>query len=357
MQQVKPLSKLPGQFNQNVAQPTPWEEAIQKLTKATQAALEHQNHTIAEFKNEVRASQNLQAQSISNLENMMGQLASSVQQLATNIEKGKFPSQPFPNPKGVHNTGTDSSYQQEKAKSIITLRRGKLVDNQVEVSKRNTSQPVPPGNAPTDDSVQEAPKNNNVPSYIPKAPFPQRLTKVKQSSSINDIMEIFKQDDEDVAEVDMIETLVDDSFVATNCDNALNMCLTHFGSYFEVDSAIDEVNVLLESAPVMDTIKWKRKIEPLPTTEEKNIPSVQPPPKIELKELQDTLKYAFLGETDTLPVDEEFEIFVVEFKQNAALKSYFHEEYKFKFLRINDKWCKITRCKQSRSSNALFKVP
>ncbi|KAL2505712.1 reverse transcriptase [Abeliophyllum distichum] len=50
-----------GQFNQNIAQSKPWEEAIQKLTKVTQAALEHQNHTITEFKNEVRASQNLQA--------------------------------------------------------------------------------------------------------------------------------------------------------------------------------------------------------------------------------------------------------------------------------------------------------
>ncbi|KAL2455769.1 reverse transcriptase [Abeliophyllum distichum] len=165
------------------------------------------------------------------------------------------------------------------------------------------------------------------------------------------------QDNEDVADVDMIETLDDDSFVSTNCDNALNMCLTRFGSYFDVDSAIDKVNVLLESAPVMDTIKWKQKIYRLPTSEEKNIPLVQPPPKIELKELHDTLQYAFLGETNTLPVDEKVEIFVVEFEQDAALKSYFHEEHKFKFLRINDKWCKITRCKQNRSSNALFKVP
>ncbi|KAL2454712.1 RT RNaseH 2 domain-containing protein [Abeliophyllum distichum] len=368
-----------NQFNPNFAQPKPWEEAIQKLTKATQAALEHQNHTITEFKNEVRTSQNSQAQSISNMENMMGQLASSVQQLATTIEKGKFPSQPYPNPKGVHNIGTDSSNQQEEAKSIMTLRRGKQFDNKVDISKQNTSQTMSPANAPTSDSVQEAPKEDNEPSYIPKAPFPQRLTKVKQSGSLNDIMEIFKQvsiniplldaikqvpayakflkdlctkkrqlhvrkkaflteqicestpwncrdvliqvdkfyfpvdfivldtqpvrdstkhipvifgrpflatsnaiincrngvmqlsfgnmtielnvfnvnkqphDNEDIADVDVIDALYDDSFVYANCDDALNLCLTHFGSCLDDDSVINEVNALLESAPVMDT--------------------------------------------------------------------------------------------------------
>ncbi|KAL2517557.1 Uncharacterized protein Adt_13804 [Abeliophyllum distichum] len=60
------------QFNQNFSQPKQWEEAIQKLTKATQAALEHQNHTITKFKNEMHTSQNSHAQSISNMENMMG---------------------------------------------------------------------------------------------------------------------------------------------------------------------------------------------------------------------------------------------------------------------------------------------
>ncbi|KAL2487263.1 Protein of unknown function (DUF668) [Abeliophyllum distichum] len=109
-------------------------------------------------------------------------------------------------------------------------------------------------------------------------------------------------DNEEVAGVDMIEALVDDSFVSTNCDNALKMCLMHFGSYFDVDSSINEVNILLESVPVMDTTKWKQKIKPLPTIEKKNILSVQQPPKLELKALSDTLQYAFLGEDNTLPV-------------------------------------------------------
>ena len=50
----------------------------------------------------MRAGFDLQAQSVSNLEKMEGQLAYSVQTLAMIVEKDKFPSQPVPNPKGVY---------------------------------------------------------------------------------------------------------------------------------------------------------------------------------------------------------------------------------------------------------------
>ncbi|KAL2480629.1 hypothetical protein Adt_33595 [Abeliophyllum distichum] len=57
-----------------------------------------------------------------------------------------------------------------------------------------------------------------------------------------------------------------------------------------------------------------------------------------------------------IKVDEKVEIFVVVFEQCAELPSYSCEERKFKFLRINENWCKVNRCKQSKSSKALFKV-
>ncbi|KAL2512735.1 reverse transcriptase [Abeliophyllum distichum] len=214
----------------------------------------------------------------------------------------------------------------------MTLRRGKLFDNQVGISKRNTSQSISTGSTPTDDSVQEAPKENNAPSYIPKVPFPHRLRSgIMQLSFDNmtielNVFNVNKQphDNEDVANVDMIEAIVDDSFVSINCDVALNMCLPNFGSYFDVDSAINEVNVLLELVPVMDAITWKQKIEPLPTSENKNIPSVPTPPsKLKLKELPDTLKYVFLGKADTLPVDEKVEVFVVRVRAKCYTKIIF----------------------------------
>ena len=56
---------------------------------------------------------------------MVGQLASSVQTLAMTVEKGKFLSQPVPNPKGVHKVSTNSPQQYGEVKAVMTLRKEK----------------------------------------------------------------------------------------------------------------------------------------------------------------------------------------------------------------------------------------
>ncbi|KAH9780193.1 protease Do-like 1 [Citrus sinensis] len=95
--------------------------------------IEQQNRTIDELRNEMRASFNSQTQSVSNLEKMVGQLASLVQTLAMTIEKDKFLSQPVPNPKGVHEVSTSSPQQHREVKAVMTLRKRKKVDNKVEM--------------------------------------------------------------------------------------------------------------------------------------------------------------------------------------------------------------------------------
>ena len=59
------------------------------------------------------------------------------------IKKGKFPSQPVPNPKGVHEVSTSSSQHHEEVKVVITLRKGKEVDNKVEMLMTKTTQVLP----------------------------------------------------------------------------------------------------------------------------------------------------------------------------------------------------------------------
>ncbi|KAL2541740.1 hypothetical protein Adt_02718 [Abeliophyllum distichum] len=54
---------------------------------------------------------------------------------------------------------------------------------------------------------------------------------------------------------------------------------------------------------------------------------------------------------------DEVEIFIVEFKQGDKIKLYFYGKDKVKYWRINEKWCKVNRYKQNKSSKALFKVP
>ena len=100
----------------------------------------------------------------------------------------------------------------------------------------------------------------------------------------------------------MIEQLVHDSFTQIYCNDPLEMCLTHFGLNFDDDSAICEVNALLDSTPLMDTSKWKARVEPLHLSQSCPTPSIDSPPKLDLRPLPTTLKYAFLGHSNTLPV-------------------------------------------------------
>ena len=74
-------------------------------------------------------------------------------------------------------------------------------------------------------------------------------------------------------DVDLIEALVDDTLVSNLSDDHLQTCLTHFGLEFDIDILVDEVNTLLDSAPSMDTNKWKSRVEQLAPSEKKLINS------------------------------------------------------------------------------------
>ena len=52
----------------------------------------------------------------------------------------------------------------------------------------------------------------------------------------------------------------------------------------------------------MDTNQWKSKVEPLTMSTSVPFTSIIEPAKLELKPLPDTLKNAFLGDFETLPV-------------------------------------------------------
>ena len=73
--------------------------------------------------------------------------------------------------------------------------------------------------------------------------------------------------------VDLIEELIDNSFLSNLNDDPLQTCLTHFGFDFDIDRSVDEVNALLDSAPSMDTNKWKSRVEQLALSEKKLSPS------------------------------------------------------------------------------------
>ena len=99
---------------------------------------------------------------------MVGQLASSVQTLAMTVEKGKFPSQPVPNSKGVHEVSTNSPQQRGEVKAVMTLWKWKEVDSKVEMSVTKTNQIL---FVHAEDSSSEAKEKTNPQEYVPKALF------------------------------------------------------------------------------------------------------------------------------------------------------------------------------------------
>ncbi|KAH9752838.1 hypothetical protein KPL71_014866 [Citrus sinensis] len=297
---------------------------------------------------------------------MVGQLASSVQTLAMTVEKGKFPSQPVSNPKGVHEESTSSPQQHGEVKVVMTLRKGKEVDNKVEmpVTKENQIVPVSVEDSSPDEREKTKPRE-----YVPKAPFPQSIgnhtienTLLDLRASVNllpysvflklglgelhstpvvlqladrstkiprgivedvliqvdkfyfpvdfividtqpikdsrkhipiilgrpflatadahiqcrtenmqlsfgnmtmelNIFNITKQPhnaDDGIVDVDLIEALVDDTFLSNLSDDPLQTCLTHFGLDFDIDISVDE---LLTSSPIIQPPNWSLPFE------------------------------------------------------------------------------------------------
>ena len=121
-QAYPPIPQSTPQFVAPPRQPSSLEESLKTFMQSTSQAIQ-----------EIKSSTHLNTQAISKLENQVGQLATQVGER----EKGKFPSQPIPNPKGQYaiNGSSSSTHAHESVQSITTLRSGKQVDNQVKMPK------------------------------------------------------------------------------------------------------------------------------------------------------------------------------------------------------------------------------
>ncbi|XP_061993424.1 uncharacterized protein LOC133711297 [Rosa rugosa] len=126
--------------------------------------------------------------------------------------------------------------------------------------------------------------------------------------------------------IDALEFLVQDTFEASVGEDPLkktlelglssqkrsiagNAAIDRLSSAIKIAASSSMVfdDELLEIAAALDAppyipAKFNSKFIPLPLTDEKLAPSVIQAPKLELKPLPEHLKYAFLGENETLPV-------------------------------------------------------
>lgn len=58
----------------------------------------------------------------------------------------------------------------------------------------------------------------------------------------------------------------------------------------------------MDSTPIMNLNEWQPKLAPLSISSTASLPSIVESPKLELKSLPNTLKYAFLGPSESFPV-------------------------------------------------------
>ena len=110
-------------------------------------------------------------------------------------------------------------------------------------------------------------------------------------------------DEEDVCEVNMIDTMVQKYLDNVSYDDPLMSYLVSPSWVEEVTTFESEfLHSIIEHSEVLEVNEWAPKFETLPPIEDRVLPSEERPPKLELKPLPSHLKYAFLGVEENFPV-------------------------------------------------------
>jgi hypothetical protein len=127
-------------------------------------------------------------------------------------KKGKLPSQPVPNLKlqFTDASSSNSTHRQEHVQSIITLRSWRQVDNQVVFPEENPSVPQEQESGNNEERDTEPSKatpiiENPSRSFVPKAPYLERLQVPQKGGKFEDILEVFKHVQVNIPFLDAIQ--------------------------------------------------------------------------------------------------------------------------------------------------------
>ena len=113
-------------------------------------------------------------------------------------ERGRFPSQTLPNPKGVHEVGSSSNSGMDEVKSIITLRSGREIKQPLPMTIKKTckeKEAEPERVIISEDSMKHC--------MLP--PFPQALRSKKKASQQAGILEVLRQVKVNIPLLDIIK--------------------------------------------------------------------------------------------------------------------------------------------------------
>ena len=189
---AKPLFSSTSQPQQQPSS-SPVEQAILNLSKVVGNFVEEQKGINVQLAQRIDTVEITLNKRIDGLESNLNQKIDNLQYSITKInkllevqERGRFPSQTLPNPKGIHEVGSSNNSGMDEVKAIITLRSGKEVD-----------QPMP---KPVEESRQGEKlqyekillKEDSRKYRIPP-PFPQALRGKKKASQQAGILEVLRQ--------------------------------------------------------------------------------------------------------------------------------------------------------------------
>ena len=196
---AKPQFGSPSQSQQPPSS-SPVEQAIVNLSKVVGNFVQEQKRINVQLAQRIDTVENTLNKKIDGLESNLKQKMDNLQYSITNInkllevqERGRFPSQTLPNPKGIHEVGSGM----DEVKSIITLRSGKEVD-----------QPLP---KPVEESRQgEEMQSEHIlleedsMKYRIPPPFPQALRGKKKATQQAGILEVLRQVKVNIPLLDLI---------------------------------------------------------------------------------------------------------------------------------------------------------
>ncbi|XP_062171016.1 uncharacterized protein LOC133876786 [Alnus glutinosa] len=211
-------NQYPPKFHNqgHLAQPAPvYQPTTQVPTSSSQSILEESLKAFMQITcksfSEVKNTTMVNNQAIAKLEVQMGEMANHLGER----ENGKLLSQPVPNPKLQFGGGSSSNLpdRQEHVKAIVTLRSGRQVDNQVILLEKNpaVSQGQDSGNneerdvepSKTTPIIEDPPR-----SFVPKAPYLDRLQAPKKGGKFEDILEVFKEIQINILFLDAIQQVL-----------------------------------------------------------------------------------------------------------------------------------------------------
>ena len=185
---AKPQFNSPSQSQQSPSS-SPVEQAILNLSKVVGNFVEEQKGTNVQLAQRIDTVESTLNKKIDGLESNLNQKIDNLQYLITNInkllegqERGRFPSQTLPNPKGIHEVGSGM----DEVKSIITLRSGKEVDQPLPkpVEESRQGEKMQPEHILLEEDTMK---------YRIPPPFPQALRGKKKETQQAVILEVLRQ--------------------------------------------------------------------------------------------------------------------------------------------------------------------